>query len=112
MKHFKDTEFKMGDLIVFDKMDKSFLTQLDSLRELCGFPLKINSSYRSPEYNKKIGGATHSQHLLGKAVDLHCNNSVDRSVIVKHALSLGLTCGVAKTFVHVDNRENQILFTY
>jgi uncharacterized protein YcbK (DUF882 family) len=31
--------------------------------------LKINSGYRSPRYNRKIGGASNSQHLYARAAD-------------------------------------------
>jgi uncharacterized protein YcbK (DUF882 family) len=112
MKYFDDSEFVMGEEVVFNKMDLTLLTLLDTLRENIGEPLRINSSYRSHEYNKSIGGAKNSQHLYGKAVDIHCDNSILRAKIVGHALLLGMTVGVAKTFVHVDVRENQILFTY
>jgi hypothetical protein len=32
--------------------------------------INVNSWYRSPSYNKKIGGAQFSQHMLGKATDI------------------------------------------
>ena len=35
-------------------------------------PIIINSGFRSPEVNQKCGGATHSNHLTGCAVDIHC----------------------------------------
>lgn len=112
MKYFSESEFTMGGLNVFDKMDFNFLTKLDQLRELCGFPLTINSSYRSPEYNKSVGGAKTSQHLYGNAVDLRCTDSTKRAVIVSNALALGLSVGITKSFVHVDNRDNQLMFVY
>ena len=31
----------------------------------------INSGYRSPELNKKVGGSPTSNHLTGCAVDIH-----------------------------------------
>ena len=43
---------------------------LQILRDFLGTSLHINSGYRSPAYNKKIGGAKFSQHLLGKAADI------------------------------------------
>lgn len=43
---------------------------LDPLRELYGKPIHINSGYRSPLVNKKIGGAATSQHVRGQAVDI------------------------------------------
>lgn len=33
-------------------------------------PIIINSGYRSPELNKKVGGAPNSNHLTGCAVDI------------------------------------------
>ena len=33
-------------------------------------PMVINSGYRSPQLNKKIGGAVNSNHLTGCAVDI------------------------------------------
>jgi len=36
---------------------------LEKLRVQYGNPLKVNSGYRSPQHNKKIGGAKNSMHL-------------------------------------------------
>ena len=33
-------------------------------------PIRINSGYRSPQLNKKIGGVVNSNHLTGCAVDI------------------------------------------
>ncbi len=35
-------------------------------------PIVINSGYRSPELNMKVGGAANSNHLTGCAVDIRC----------------------------------------
>ena len=35
-----------------------------------GEPIIINSGYRSPQLNRKIGGAANSNHLTGCAVDI------------------------------------------
>ena len=43
--------------------------QMQKIRDLVGESITVNSGYRSPDYNKKIGGASKSQHLLGKACD-------------------------------------------
>src|ERR1700677_1948785 len=32
---------------------------------------RVNSWYRTPEHNKAVGGASHSAHLFGAAIDLH-----------------------------------------
>ncbi len=111
----------MGDEIVFDKMDDLFLELLDTLRDEVGFPIKLNSTYRSKEYNEIIQKranknykpySSRSKHLLGIAADLACTDSTKRAKIVYTALDLGLTVGVAKSFIHIDDRDNQIMFTY
>ena len=43
---------------------------LEVLRERSGGPIRINSGYRSPQLNRKIGGVKNSNHLTGCAVDI------------------------------------------
>ena len=43
---------------------------LEELRSRAGAPIIINSGYRSPQLNKKVGGAATSNHLTGCAVDI------------------------------------------
>ena len=43
---------------------------LDPLRMVYGKPIYVNSGYRSPEVNKKVGGVANSMHLKGCAVDI------------------------------------------
>jgi zinc D-Ala-D-Ala carboxypeptidase len=43
---------------------------LDPLREALAMPIKVNSGYRSPALNTRIGGASKSQHVEGKAADI------------------------------------------
>ena len=43
---------------------------LEVLRERSGGPVRINSGYRSPQLNRKIGGAASSNHLSGCAADI------------------------------------------
>lgn len=50
---------------------------LDKVREMWGKPLIVNSGYRSPELNKKVGGVYNSNHLKGEAVDLTTGNKSD-----------------------------------
>lgn len=43
---------------------------LQVLRDYIGKPITVISGYRSPKYNRKIGGARRSQHMTAKAGDL------------------------------------------
>lgn len=109
-RYFKESEFTMNGENVYDQMDKRFLSQLEKLRKSVGLPLILNSTYRTPEYNEQVGGVKNSYHTKGVAADIHCTDGIVRSLIVKHALRLGLTVGVYHTFIHVDDRLTQILF--
>ena len=46
------------------------MEKLEKLRAYGGFTIHINSGYRTPVHNKKIGGATNSQHTKGTAADI------------------------------------------
>lgn len=97
---------------VFDKMDVAFLLKLDTCRDLAAVPFKITSSYRSPEKNRRVGGAPGSMHLKGRAVDIECPDGATRAVIMKAALTLGLSVGIMRDALHLDNRDPQIVFDY
>nr|DAT27584.1 MAG TPA: peptidase [Caudoviricetes sp.] len=43
---------------------------LDPLREAYGKPITINSGFRCPALNSRIGGAATSDHLKGMAADI------------------------------------------
>ena len=46
------------------------IRRLDEIREGYGKPIIINSGYRCPELNRKVGGVSSSFHQLGLAVDI------------------------------------------
>lgn len=83
---------------------------LQVLRDYLGVPVKINSAYRTLEYNRKIGGSTKSQHLLGKAADIVVESKSPEEVanIIKYLISEGkmVQGGLKayKTFTHYDIR--------
>lgn len=114
MKYFSSSEFVMGGEPVYNMMDSYLLTLLDDLREAVGEPLSITSSYRSVEYNKKIGGHPGSQHIEGTAVDISCRSSALRYKILKYAAVMGFTgIGVSATFIHLDVRDSTpVVWTY
>ena len=46
------------------------LTALEPIRALWGAPVLCVSGYRSPQRNARIGGATQSQYMFGRAADI------------------------------------------
>ena len=97
-------------------MNQEFLLKLDEARELAGIPFKINSAYRTPEHNAKIGGKPNSSHLKGLAVDISVTNSRQRFIVLNALLEVGFTrIGIADTFLHVDlstDKSQQVIWTY
>lgn len=56
---------------------------LDPAREELGFPIKVNSGYRSSAVNKAVGGAATSQHVKGQAADLDCADNAKLFNIIR-----------------------------
>lgn len=99
-------------------MDADLLEKLDLARDICGFPLIINSGYRSVEHNKKVGGVKNSSHLLGLAVDIHCTDSRKRFILLDALMVSGFTrIGLAGSYIHADvdthpEKRQCVIWTY
>jgi uncharacterized protein YcbK (DUF882 family) len=77
-KHFKLEEFACNDGTPvpeeFYSNVQELMNNLEVIREHFGnFAIKINSGYRTPAYNKSVGGAAKSQHLTASAADFRMN---------------------------------------
>jgi len=87
--------------------------QLQILRGHLGESIHINSGYRSPAYNKRIGGVKNSQHVLGKAADITCKSKTPKQLaaIIEKLITAGTLrfggIGVYPGFVHVDIRQGK-----
>lgn len=105
LQFFKDEEFRKAQpSCSLSDMNPSFMAVLDYARELAGVPFKVNSAYRSVEYEKAKGRAGTSSHTLGRAVDIKCVDNFTRSRVLFGLISAGFTrIGIGKTFVHVDD---------
>lgn len=71
-----------------------------------GKKVTINSGWRSPRYNASIGGASNSQHIQGKAIDLK-NMDISSNVMFNKAKASGLFgwLGYYSWGIHVDVRN-------
>lgn len=101
---FKPEEFeKCVPSCKMEQCDEVALQRLDRLRSLCGFPIKLNSAYRSPEFDKSKNRSGNSAHCRGLAFDVSCRNAEERAYIVVLAFKVGfLRIGIGTTFVHLD----------
>lgn len=108
--------FTLAEMACKDGSDKvlystELMSMLEKLRAYGGFTVHINSGYRSPSYNRKIGGASKSQHIYGTAADIIVKKdgqSVDARLICCLCQTLGFK-GIARISwqaVHVDMRSS------
>jgi hypothetical protein len=87
----------------------------ERIRALNGKPITVGSAYRTPSYNRKVGGAKASQHIQGRALDLYPPKGVSIAAfqhqvrkladqMVREGNDLIGGIGYYPTFVHVDIR--------
>lgn len=106
--NFKIKEFACKDGSDKILIDVSFVqTHLQDIRTHFGKPVNVNSGYRSPAYNVKVGGAKNSYHMQGRAFDISIKG-VTPAEIARYAASIGVP-GIIQynTFVHVDSRDTK-----
>jgi|ADGO01.1.fsa_nt_gi Uncharacterized protein conserved in bacteria len=83
---------------------------LQVLRDHIGEPIHVNSGYRSPDYNKKVGGKKNSYHLKGMAADITCKSkspkqlaAIIEKLIADRKMKQG-GIGIYAGFIHYDVR--------
>ena len=108
-KNFRVREFRCqdGSDVVFIESD--LVDILQKIRDHFGKAVTITSAFRTASHNKKVGGATYSQHLYGKAADIKVSG-VAASVVADFAETLmPSTGGIGRysTFTHVDVRKTK-----
>lgn len=108
------TNFRVREFACNDGSDPVFIapalvTILQKIRSHFKVPVTINSGYRTPPYNKSVGGATYSQHLYGTAADIKVKGIAPKTVaaFVETLMPNTGGIGIYGTFVHVDVREQK-----
>ena len=94
--NFSRYEFdcKDGTKVPAEYMDnlERLCKNLEVLREYVKNPVKISGSgYRTPDHNKKIGGASRSLHLKAKAADISVDGYSSRQIydIISDLIQVG-----------------------
>lgn len=106
--------FRVREFACNDGSDPVFICRtlpfvLQKVRDHFKKPVTINSGYRTPAYNKKVGGAEQSQHLYGRAADITVQGVNPQEVYdyVCALLPESGGIGLYATFVHVDTRTDK-----
>ena len=116
-KDFNRSEFDCNDGSAMPKEVllniQKLANQLQVLRDCLGVTITVNSGYRSPSYNKKIGGVSNSQHVIGKAADITAKGYTPAQVnarieeLIKSGDMLQGGLGSYSTFTHYDIRKTR-----
>jgi len=95
-------------------MDLDCLMALQALRNEIGIPLSVNSGFRCAVHNEKVGGKPNSYHLIGKAVDINTTiiPAEKLHTFMRNVYELFRGVGIARTFTHMDIRENLTHWVY
>lgn len=110
-KNFTVREFRCRDGSDLIKVSPETVAVLQAIRDYFGRPVTINSAYRTPEHNARVGGAKSSQHVKGTACDIRVSGVPARAVAAYvEAEHPGHGIGSYPTFVHVDSRGYKVLW--
>lgn len=96
-------------------IDHEFVMHLQMIRDEFGKPMIISSGIRCSEHNREVGGVLGSFHTVflgAKAADILVSDPKDRHIIVRLATELGLSVGIAGHYIHLDSRQEEIIFLY
>lgn len=108
-KNFRVREFRCqdGSDVVFIESD--LVDILQKIRDHFGKAVTITSAFRTASHNKKVGGATYSQHLYGTAADIKVSGVTASAVADFAEILMPSTGGIGRysTFTHVDVRSTK-----
>lgn len=107
--HFKVREFACGDGSDAVLVAPRLVMVLQSLRSHFCAAVTINSGYRTPQYNARVGGVTDSQHCYGMAADISIKGQTPAAVaaFARTLMPDWGGVGVYDSFCHIDVRETK-----
>lgn len=107
--NFKVSEFACKDGSDAILVAPRLVMVLQTIRDHFGAAVTINSAYRTPQYNDKVGGVAQSQHCYGTAADIVVKGQkpADVAAYARKLMPDWGGVGVYSTFTHVDVRETR-----
>jgi|GEM_PF-2249979 hypothetical protein len=96
-----------GQVQPYARISTKLVVNLQRLRDYVGEPVVVSSCYRSPERNKKVGGALKSRHMSGDAADIYVAGMSphELSSTIEHLFGENIGLSVYEDgHVHVDFR--------
>lgn len=91
-------------------VDLELVGRLELLRHLCGDrPLVIESGHRCLWWNRQVGGAGSSQHMVGRAADIRPGYATPAEAAAVGFKGIGRKDGWA---LHVDTRSRRANWSY
>ena len=108
-KNFRVREFRSKDDTDPIFIDSDLVDVLQKVRDHFGKAVAITSAFRTASHNKKVGGATYSQHCYGKAADIKVSGVAPSKVAEYVETLMPNTGGIGRysTFTHVDVRATK-----
>lgn len=106
--HFIGTEMACKDGTEEYMYAPELMRVLENIREHFNKPVIINSGYRTPEWNAKVGGAKNSYHMKGMAADIVVKG-VNPKQVAEYASVIMQNGGVIRytNFTHIDVRRKK-----
>ena len=106
--NFKIKEFACQDGSDTIVLHTDFVVdKLQKIRNHFNKPITINSAYRTPAHNRKVGGASSSYHVKGRAFDIVVKD-ISPNEVAKYAQSIGIKGIIRYSWgVHVDSRGSK-----
>ena len=114
IKYFKASEFDQRGLPGSgNNMKKSFVQKMENLRGADGYPIRVTSGYRGPDYNDKVSlTGKAGPHTTGRAADCAIDLPSDCFRLFKCALELGFTGFGVKCDADLDDHGNSRNFLH
>lgn len=111
--NFTVKEFACKDGSDYILVDTELVKLLQNIRDHFGKAVTINSAYRNAAYNKKVGGVSNSQHVLGYAADIAVKGVTPKEVaiyaesVIPNSGGIGIYGATKGNFTHVDTRAKR-----